>query len=80
MRDAIFDYSDNYKESLFHAGMMNAVRYGGTKASCNYRSICKPGLTAPGKDQICYTSLDHLSDVALEVILHLCNMGGRREN
>lgn len=37
------------------------------------RSICKSGLTAPEKDKICYTMLDHMSDVALEVILHLYN-------
>ena len=33
------------------------------------QALCKSGLTAPGKDQICYTMLSQLSDVALGVIL-----------
>lgn len=32
------------------------------------RSICKSGLTALEKDIICYTMLDHMSDVAIDVI------------
>lgn len=36
-------------------------------------ALGKSGLTAPGKDQICYTMLSHLSDKSLEVILHLYN-------
>lgn len=34
------------------------------------RAISKP---APGKDQMCFIILNHRSDLALEVILHLDN-------
>lgn len=37
------------------------------------RALRKSGLTAPDKDRICYVMLYHLSDLALEVILHLYN-------
>lgn len=39
-------------------------------------SICKSGLTAPGKDQICYIMLEHLSDIAYYIYI---TMFGRKE-
>ena len=37
------------------------------------RAIGKAGLTSPGKDEVCYVMLSHLSDEALDKVLVLYN-------
>ena len=34
------------------------------------RTIGKAGLTSPGKDEVCYVMLAHLSDEALDEVLN----------